>query len=304
MSTDRHYTRDDLLQFRPRFSTFVGIDSDGCVFPTMEIKQKQCFHSLILSVWNLAPIEKAVRQVAEFVNLYSVHRGQNRFVSMLKTFELLQAHPGARQANVILPPTGPLRKFCESGLPLSNATLETLVAESRDPELKKLLDWSLAVNRSVAATVKNIKPFRWALESLEDIRKNSDAICVSQTPTEALVREWKEHSLLDYVGVIAGQELGTKSEHLLLATQGRYPAGRVLMIGDAPGDMKAAHEVGAHFFPINPNHEEQSWEHFHNEAYGRFLAGRYDAAYEAALEKQFRTLLPEIPPWQTPGASI
>ena len=304
MSTARQYTQDDLVQFKPRFKTFVGIDSDGCVFPTMEIKQKQCFHSLILSTWELGPIEKAVRQVAEFVNLYSIYRGQNRFLSMLRTFELLPGHPGARHAGVTLPPAGPLRAFCESGLPLSNSSLESLVAKSHDPELQKLLDWSLAVNQSVARNVKAIKPFRWALESLEDIRQNSDAICVSQTPTEALVREWKEHNILDYVGVIAGQELGTKSEHLTLATQGRYPADRVLMIGDAPGDMKAAHAVGAHFFPINPNHEEQSWEHFHTEAYGRFLEGRFDAAYEARLTGDFMALLPETPPWLAPGAAL
>jgi phosphoglycolate phosphatase-like HAD superfamily hydrolase len=300
MSTSPQYTREHLLNLQPRFPTFVGIDSDGCIFPTMEIKQKQCFHSLIISTWQLQPIEAALRQTAEFVNLYSIHRGQNRFVCLLTMFDLLHHHPDVRRTGFQLPSTRALREFCESGLPLGNPALEQRVAETRDPELKLLLDWSLAVNEAVARTVRNIKPFKWVLESLEAIRTHSDAICVSQTPTEALVREWEEHDLLKYVSVIAGQELGTKAEHLTLATSGRTPPDRVLMIGDAPGDLKAATAVGAHFFPINPGHEEASWACFHREAYNRFLDGRYDRAYEDALVEQFKALLPEQPPWENP----
>lgn len=300
MSTAPHYTRDHLLNLKPRFNTFVGIDSDGCIFPTMDIKQKQCFHSLIISIWKLGPIETALRQAAEFVNLHSIHRGQNRFLCLLTTFDLLRDHPEVRRTGFQLPSTGALRDFCESGLPLGNPALEKRVAETGDPELAQLLSWSLAVNEAVARTVRNIKPFKWVLESLEMIRTHSDVICVSQTPTEALVREWEEHDLLQYVEVIAGQELGTKAEHLTLATSGRYKPDRVLMIGDAPGDLKAARTVGAHFFPINPGQEESSWKRFQSEAYERFLTDRYDERYEAALVEEFKALLPETPPWVTP----
>ena len=41
------------------------------------------------------------------------------------------------------------------------------------------------------------------------------------------------------------------------------------MIGDAPGDMKAARANGALFFPINPGHEDESWERFYDEAHGQ-----------------------------------
>lgn len=290
-------SRDDLLNFRPRFTSFVGIDSDGCIFPTMELKQKRCFHSLIISTWKLEPIESALRETAEFVNLHSIFRGQNRFPCLLKTFDLLRTHPDVLRLGFPLPDVDSLRAFCESGLPLGNPVLEKRVQETNDPELRRLLDWSLAVNESVACTVRNIKPFKWVMESLEDIRRNSDAICVSQTPTEALVREWEEHGITGYVTLIAGQELGTKKEHLEMATRGRYAIDRVLMIGDAPGDLNAARGVGAHFFPIDPGHEEASWERFHKDAYPRFLTGRYDHEYETALVDHFRSLLPDTPPW-------
>ena len=50
---------------------FVGIDSDGCVFDTMEVKHKECFIPNIVKFFELAAIAKYAREVAEFVNLYS-----------------------------------------------------------------------------------------------------------------------------------------------------------------------------------------------------------------------------------------
>ncbi len=299
MSSAPVYTKNDLISLKPRHDSFVGIDSDGCVFPTMEIKQKQCFHTLIVSHWKLEKIEAYVREAAEFVNLYSTHRGQNRFPCLLMTFDLLRERPEVKASGVALPPTSQLKAFIESGRPLGNPELERVVAETGDAELASVLKWSKDVNALIAKTVKRIPPFRWVKESLDDIRDHSDSICVSQTPTEALVREWEENAITDYVSVIAGQELGTKTEHLTMAAKGKYPAGRILMIGDAPGDMKAARAVGAHFFPINPGHEDASWEQFHREGYARFLAGTYAGAYEAGLVKRFESLLPSTPPWKT-----
>ena len=298
MTPSAVFTKANLLQLKPRHTTFVGIDSDGCVFPTMEIKQKQCFHSLIVSHWHLEPLEKYVREAAEFINLYSKFRGQNRFPCLLMTFDFLRERPEVTASGVELPDTTALKKFIDSGVPMGNPTLEKIVAETKDPDLASVLKWSKDVNVLIERTVKNVPPFRWVWESLEKIRVNSDAICVSQTPTEALVREWQEHSLMKYVEVIAGQELGTKGEHLAMATHDRFTGDRILMIGDAPGDMKAARSVKAHFFPVNPGHEDASWECFYKEAYDRFLKGTYGGDYEAGLVRTFESLLPDTPPWK------
>lgn len=292
-----HFTQADLLNFQPRHTSFVGIDSDGCVFPTMEIKQKQCFHKLIVAHWHLEKIEKYVRESAEFVNLYSNHRGQNRFPCLRMAIDLLRDRPEVLAAGVKLPDFAALQQFIESGVPLSNGELEK-AAGGGDPGLKQVLAWSLAVNAEIARTVKNVPPFQWVRESFDKIRDNSDAICVSQTPTEALVREWAENNLLAYAAVIAGQELGTKAEHLQMATQGRYPADKVLMIGDAPGDFRAAQAVSACFYPINPGGEAASWQRFYNEAYDKFLAGEYGGEYENRLIAEFDQLLPDTPPWK------
>ena len=70
------------------------------------------------------------------------------------------------------------------------------------------------------------------------------------------------------------------------------------MIGDAPGDFRAAKENSALFFPIIPGHEEESWKQFFHEALDKFFTGTYAGAYETELIKRFDQYLPEKPPWE------
>ena len=72
----------------------------------------------------------------------------------------------------------------------------------------------------------------------------------SGTPGEALQREWDENAIAHYPKIIAGQELGKKTEHLQTIAGGdRYAAEKRLMIGDAPGDRKAAEATGVLVLP-------------------------------------------------------
>jgi phosphoglycolate phosphatase-like HAD superfamily hydrolase len=167
-----------------------------------------------------------------------------------------------------------------------------------DPELEKALAWSEAVNATIADMVHGIPPFPYVRESLDFLFDKADMIVVSQTPDEALFREWEEHGIDKYVRVIAGQEKGTKSQHIKWAAGSKYPTDHMLMIGDAPGDMKAARDNDALFFPINPGHEEASWQRFYEEGVHRFLALEYQGDYEAGLIAEFEQFMPETPPWK------
>lgn len=290
----KSFTREELLTFVPSFDTLVGVDSDGCVFDSMETKQKVHFHPLIIKAWGLERIEPQLRKAAEFVNLYSKWRGQNRFPALLQVFDLLHEWPEVVASGVKLPKRTALRDYCNSGLPLGNATLIAEAARTGDPELARVVDWSLAVNKDIEEKMRKIPPFRGVRESLNKIQTCSDLAVVSQTPEEALVNEWEEHELSQYARLIAGQELGTKTEHLQMIIQGRYPPEKVLMIGDAQGDQRAAETVGCCFYPINPGGEEACWKRFSDEAYARFLADKFCGAYQQRLIAEFEALLPEI----------
>ncbi len=297
MSPALSHTLDSFVAQPPRHDSFVGIDSDGCVFDTMEIKQKQCFHGLIVSHWGLEAIESALRETAEFVNLYSRWRGQNRFLALIRVFDLLPTHPAVRRAALPLPAMPALRALAAETPNITETVLRDRVARGNAPELQGLLAWSEAVNAAIARTVKRIPPFPWARRSLERLQGRSDAVCVSQTPIDALIREWGENDLAHLLAAIAGQEQGTKTEQLARASQGRYAPGRVLMIGDALGDYQAARANQALFYPILPADEDASWQRFHDDAYGRFLAGAFAGDYQEALLDAFLTRLPEHPSW-------
>jgi phosphoglycolate phosphatase-like HAD superfamily hydrolase len=287
-----------LAELQPRHQFFVGIDSDGCAFDTMETKHKECFCPSTIKHWNLQPVSKYAREAWEFVNLYSKWRGINRWPALVRVFDLLRERPEVQARKVEVTAATKLREFMASGRPLSNDGLKTYRAEHPDPELSQAWAWTTGVNAAIADLVQGVPPFPYVQESLELLQRQADVVVVSATPGEALLREWEEHDIAKYARVIAGQEMGTKKQHLALAAKDKYPSDHILMIGDAPGDMEAARANGALFFPINPGHEEKSWERFYKEGLGKLMAREYAGAYEAALAAEFEKLLPSVPPWK------
>ena len=289
---------DVLRALRPTCEYFVGIDSDGCAFDTMEPKQKEVFCPVTVWKWGLMAASKYAREVWLFVNLYSKTRGCNRFHALDHAMDLLRERPEVKRRGVAVPPMASLKAWLARETKLGNPALEAEVARTGDPELARCLDWSATINARVSEAIKGIPPFPGVRESLELLAGKADCIVVSATPSEALEREWREHGLADHMAIIAGQEMGSKAEHLKLAAGGKYPPEKVLMVGDAPGDMKAARANGVLFYPINPGAEEASWERFVGEAAPRFLAGEYTREYEAALIAEFDQVLPDRPPWK------
>ncbi len=295
----QHNPQDELRQLQPKKEFFVGIDSDGCAFDTMEIKQKECFCPNFIRYFNLQPVSKYARETWEFVNLYSKSRGVNRFPALVEAMRLLGERDEvlARRAEILK--LSPLANWISKETRLGNPTLEKAVRESGNALLILVLEWSKKVNRDIEEMVHGIGPFPFVKQSLDKMSPLADLMVVSQTPLEALSREWKENHIDRYLRIIAGQEYGTKTEHLALAAKGKYPDDKILMIGDAFGDLKAARSNGVLFFPINPGHEEASWERFHKEGFDRFVKGSFKGDYENNLVEEFKKYLPELPPWKT-----
>jgi len=289
---------EELSTLAPKHQFFVGIDSDGCAFDSMEIKHKECFCPQIIKYWDLQAVSKYGREAVEFVNLYSKWRGTNRWPALILTLDLLRERPEVIHRSVTIPRANKVRDFIASGKPLSNDGLKQYMADHPDAELERALQWSKAVNSAVADIVHNLPPFPYVRESLGLLETKTDTIVVSATPTEALIHEWHVNDIDRYVRAILGQELGTKKQHLKMATAGRYPANHVLMIGDAPGDLDAARGNNALFFPISPGHEEASWERFYREGLEKFMNGEFAGAYEAERIAEFDKLLPSTPPWK------
>jgi phosphoglycolate phosphatase-like HAD superfamily hydrolase len=286
-----------LRDFKPTKEFFIGIDSDGCVFDSMEIKHKECFAPMFIKHFGLQAVSKYAREVWEFVNLYSKTRGANRFPALSRSLGLLRVRPQVIARKVGVPDSKAVDEWIARETKLGNATLAAEV-KNGNRNLEQVKRWSDAVNAAIEDIVHGVPPFPLVCESLEKMNEKADAMVISQTPADALKREWAEHRIEKNVKMIAGQEMGTKTEHIKFAAIGKYPPTKILMIGDAPGDFKAAKSNGALFFPITPGAEEASWERFFKEGLNRFFAGTYAGDYEAALVKEFDASLPEKPAWQ------
>ncbi|MFC2081709.1 HAD family hydrolase [Candidatus Bipolaricaulota bacterium] len=294
---------EKLQAFHPSHDFLVCIDSDGCAFDTMGIKQRECFCPWMVTAFDLQPVAEAARACKEFADLYSKTRGANRHVTIKRILtELLPAHPQVRSRGFDVPAYPAYFAWIEDPKSLlSNEGLAAAIESASDPaakqELEAILAWSERVNWAVGEIVKGIPPFPGVRGSLERIEGQADVVVVSATPLEALLREWAEHDIERHTALICGQEMGTKKEHIAVVGE-TYPRDKVLMVGDAPGDLRSAVANGVLFFPIIPGQEQTSWAEFHQEGLDRFFDGTYRGPYEQGLLERFDRALPERPPWE------
>jgi len=265
------------------------------VFDTMELKHKECFIPPFINHYELQGVSKYAREAAEFVNLYSTSRGVNRFKALVEQLDWLRRRPEVKARGVNVPRPKGVVQWIERETKLGNPTLQAAVDANGDPDLKQALAWSLEVNKSVANMVRGVPPFPHVKQCLERFAKSADMLVVSATPQAALEAEWREHGIAKFVRAICGQESGSKAEALAVAKH--YGQNRVLMIGDAPGDHKAAIANSSLFFPVNPGREETSWKRLLDEGIDRFLGGTFAGAYQQKLLDEFNEYLPAEPPW-------
>lgn len=288
-----------LAEFKPTKDFFVGIDSDGCAMDAMDIKHQECFTPSYIKYWNLQAASTLVRETALFVNLHSTTRGQNRWVALNRLFDLLRQRPEVLERGVKIPEGKELKKFLDSGYPRSDSGIAAFAKENPSDEIEQCIEWGNGVNELIAWMVHGCAPFPGVREAFEAMQPHVDCMTVSATPLEALEREWNEHDLAKYMKVIAGQEMGSKAEHVRYAAKGKYDDDHIMLIGDAPGDRDSAFSEGVLYYPINPGQEAESWKRFREEALPKFLEGTYRGEYMNSLVAEFEALLPEQPTWRT-----
>jgi phosphoglycolate phosphatase-like HAD superfamily hydrolase len=292
-----------LESFQPESAYFIGIDSDGCVFDVMALKHKECFCPAFINWFGLQGSAGPARETWEFVNLYSRSRGLNRFKAVAQALHLLNRRPEVVAQQGAEFPTAALDEWISGesklGEPALQAYLTACPERDAGPKLlQRSLNWSKDVAAAVERIVHDLPPMREAADVLRSLEGCADCLVVSQAATRDLKREWAEHAIDTTVRGMAGQELGTKSEHLRLATGGKYAPGRVLMVGDAPGDHQAATDNRALFFPIVPGRERASWRQLGEEGLDRFFRGTFAGDYQQKLIEEFYVHLPETPPWE------
>ena len=220
-----YLTLEALKNHMPTKDYFVGIDSDGTVFDSMEVKHKDCFVGSLIRIFELAAIAHEVHLVWNHVNIFSNTRGTNRFKALILTFNYLREIDRVKQLGIHFPKLNILKQWIKKGKILSNESLMNLI-NSSDPEerlvLIKILKWSEEVNRTVKNTVFNLPPLEGAKTAMVSLKPHADIMVISNTPLDTLHREWSENKIFSNVLYIGGQETGTKTEMLMHAAKQKY----------------------------------------------------------------------------------
>lgn len=290
-----------LVDFQPTRKFFVGIDSDGREMVAMDIKHQECFTPTYIKHWDLQPVSTLARQTALFVNLGSVTRGLNRWLALKQLLDLLRDRVEVAERGVTIPDYPELAEFTVApGYPLSDKGIAKYYADHPSDTIQRAITWGDAVNASIADMVHGCGPFPGVREAMEAMdAAGIDQMTVSATPLHALTYEWNAHDLAKYMKVIAGQEMGSKAEHVQYAAKGKYDADKIMLIGDAPGDRDAAAKAECLYYPILPGNEKFSWKRFKDEALGKFLDGTFAGDYQRMLIDEFNSYLPAEVPWET-----
>lgn len=274
----------ELVGFEKHKDFLVCVDSDGCAMDTMDVKHEKAFCPQLIRVFGLEQYADFITPYWMEVNLFSATRGVNRFKGMLMTFEAL------KEKGVEIPHLAEIAQWVNNARELSNPNLENEIAAG-NTALKPVLEWSLAVNKTIRELPQEDKPFKGVKEGLAAVHLVADTAVVSSANAGAIQSEWNRHGLAQYMNVMLGQEVGSKAACIHAMAEGRYDKDKVLMVGDALGDLDAAQKNGVLFYPILVGREEESWKRLAEEAIHKLLHGIYRGAYQEQLIKEQRSIL-------------
>lgn len=270
----------ELEHFVRRKDFLICVDSDGCAMDTMNVKHDRCFGPCMVKEWALEPWADCVLKRWNEINLYSVTRGVNRFLGLAQALQEINA------AYCTIPGLEELIQWTNSAKELSNDTLRQACAGATGPCMAKALAWSEHVNRQIdALPAEDKKAFPGVADGLGAAHRLADIAVVSSANWEAVEEEWNRCGILGSVDVLCCQDTGNKAHCIGELMKLGYRPDRALMVGDAPGDQKAAQKNGVLFYPILVRKEAESWRVF-PEIVQAFVQGQYGTLSEK-FQQQF-----------------
>ena len=272
-----------LEKFNKQKDYIICIDSDGCAIDTMDIKHIKCFGPCMVTEWNLEEWREPILERWNEVNLYTLTRGINRFKG------LAVALTEINDKYIKIEGLDEFLKWTEETLELSNESLEAELEKTNNICIKRALEWSKAVNKSIDLLSDDEKcPFEGVKEAIIAAKKIADIAIVSSANEKAVLDEWSHNGLLENVDIVLTQNIGSKAYCISKLIEKGYDRTKVLMVGDALGDLKAAESNEVLYYPIMVKKEKDSWERFTKEALEKFIGDLYIGEYQEKVINEFR----------------
>ena len=272
-----------LEKFNKQKDYIICIDSDGCAIDTMDIKHIKCFGPCMVTEWNLEEWREPILERWNEVNLYTLTRGINRFKG------LAVALTEINDKYVKIEGLDEFVKWTEETKELSNESLEVEIEKTNNICLKKALEWSKSVNKSIDLLSDDEKcPFEGVKEAIILAKKVADIAIVSSANEKAVLDEWSKHGFLEHVDIVLTQNIGSKAYCISKLIEKGYSKNNALMVGDALGDLKAAESNEVSFYPIMVKKEKESWSRFTKEALEKFIGNSYSGEYQEKVIDEFK----------------
>ena len=272
-----------LSEYQKKKEFLVCVDSDGCAMDTMDIKHFRCFGPCMVDEWGLEKWREAILTRWNEINLYTLTRGINRFRGLALALSEINAN--------YLPIEGveEFSNWAQVAPELSNGAIESIIEKNpEDVIFRKALAWSKAVNKAITELPDEEKlPFPMVREALAFAHAFADVAIVSSANLGAVLEEWEQHGLLEHTDVVLSQNDGSKAFCIGKLLERGYDRDKVVMCGDAPGDLAAAEKNGVHFYPILVRRERESWQEFIDVAAEKLKGGCYGGDYQGAKRQDF-----------------
>ncbi|MBP3648602.1 MAG: HAD family hydrolase [Clostridia bacterium] len=272
----------DLTQYQKKHDYLICVDSDGCAMDTMDVKHFRCFGPCMVEEWSLQAWAEPILARWNDINLYTMTRGINRFKGLAMALkEINEQYTPVEDIDVLV-------RWAEESPELSNDALARAIEAQPSIALRKALSWSKAVNASITALPDDVKlPFPLAKEALAFAHERADVAIVSSANLGAVLEEWEMHGLLPHTDIVLAQDAGSKAHCIAELLKKGYDSAKVLMCGDAPGDLAAAEKNGVGYYPILVRREKESWQQFMDEGFQHLLDGSYAGAYQEMKKTEF-----------------
>ena len=275
---------NNLLSFKKEKDFLVCVDSDGCAIDSMDIKHINCFGPCMVDEWDLSKWQDEILYRWNEVNLYTLTRGINRFKGLITALkEVNEKYIEIDELDVLV-------NWVETTNELSNDSLQREIDSNPNSNiLRKALNWSNSVNKAITKLPEEkILPFKKVKEALKYAHLMADVAIVSSANLNAVLDEWKRHELIEHTDIVLAQNSGTKAYCIQELLKKGYDPKKVVMCGDALGDLQAAEKNGVHFYPILVRHEKESWEEFISTAFIKLIDGKYSTDYQVEKIKAFK----------------
>lgn len=245
---------------------------------TMTYKHKNIFGPIASEIFAIENKEKFQRNW-ENINLYSKSRGINRFEGLYETLK-----------SVNYPYLEGIKEWINKTSELSNQSLEREIKKYKSRELVKTLEWSKKVNKKISENENKFQAFDNVRESLLNMSKNGSVYVVSSANKEAVEKEWEKNHLIEYVEKIFCQDTGKKKEIIQSLIKEKDEKSLFIMIGDAPGDLRAAKKNNILFYPILAGKEVVSWKEFNKNIINKIVNRSYKNIEKEYIEKFWNNL--------------